>query len=72
MFVQIKAYAWSKAIALANSRLQFLENSFRRTGNVENKFATETQVPRYDQYSSLILLWGPTFADATFLEMMTP
>jgi hypothetical protein len=34
-------------MALANSRLQFLENSFRRTGNVENKFATETLVPRY-------------------------
>ena len=36
-------------MALANSLLQFFANSFRRTGSVENKLATETVVPRYHQ-----------------------
>jgi hypothetical protein len=43
---------------LANSLLQFLENSFRRTGSVANKFATETIVPLCHQYPPLPYLGG--------------
>lgn len=55
---------------MANSLLQFLENSFRRTGSVANKFATETIVPLCHQH--LMEHFSGTFAEATFLETMFP
>ena len=57
-------------MTFANSRLQFFENSFRRTGSVENKSDTETVVPRFNktQFHSR----KGTFAEATFFEMIVP